>query len=149
MFEMQSERVRVCSRNMLKRGFKWSKFVPLEREASVQDILNLFAKFLLEGARPPHAVLQQCFDVLLQSQEDCMFVFMRRGHETAAGILRSQKPLLTDREKQLLGELGLEQPWNLPLWTWTEQHHELLASMETQCAQRSMQGPCIGIWCYR
>jgi len=146
---MQSERVRVCSRNMLKRGCKWTKFVPLEQEASVQDILNLFAKFLLEGTRPPHEVLQQCFDVLLESHEDCMFVFMRRGHEMAAGILRSHKPLLVEREQELVRQLGQEQPWNVPLWTWTEKHHELLSSMETQCARSGMRGPCIGIWCYR
>lgn len=146
---MQYERVRVCSRNLLHKGMVWSKFVPLEQDASVQDILNLFAVFLLEGRAPPHAVLRQCFDVLTNSQEDCMFVFMRRGQETAAGILHSHKPLLAEREKELLKQLGNEQPWNVPLWTWTENHHDLMNSMETQCRQRSIQGPCMGIWCYR
>jgi len=146
---MQSERVRVCSRNLVKGGMTWSKFVPLEQDASVHDILNLFAIFLLEGRAPPHAVLQQCFDVLLHTQEDCMFVFMRRGDETAAGILHSRKPLLDEREKQLLKQLGVDQTWNVPLWTWTENHYALMESMETQCRQRGVQGPCMGIWCYR
>lgn len=146
---MQSERVRVCSRNLLSRGMVWSKFVPLEQEASVQDILRLFATFLLEGAPAPNAELQQCFEILLQTHEDCMFVFMRRGQPTAAGILRSHKPLLGEREKQLLEQLGTEKPWNVPLWTWTEKHHELLSSMESQCSIRSVHGPCMGIWCYR
>lgn len=149
VYTMQAERVRVCSRNMLKRGFTWSKFVPLEHDATVHDILNSFAQFLLEERRPPHAILQQCFEVLAQSQHDCMFVFMRRGHATAAGILRSQKPLLGEREKQLLQQIGEERPWNMPLWTWTEQHHDILASMETQCVRKNVAGPCMGIWCYR
>lgn len=146
---MQAERVRICSKNMLKRNLVWSKFVPLQEDASVHDILGAFAKFLLDGTSAPNAVLQQCFDVLMQSQDECMFVFMRRGFETAAGILHSKKPLLDEREKQLLKQVGHEPYWNMPLWTWTEEHHELLSSMETQCRQRDIHGPCIGVWCYR
>ena len=61
---MQSERVQVCSKNLIKRGITWSKFVPLEQEASVHDILRLFALFLLDGTRAPDETLQNCFEVL-------------------------------------------------------------------------------------
>jgi hypothetical protein len=57
---MQSERVRVCSKNLIGRGIKWSKFVPLEQEATVHDILGLFAQFLLNGTPAPNATLQTC-----------------------------------------------------------------------------------------
>lgn len=146
---MQAERVQVCSMNLIKRGMTWSKFVALEQEASVHDILRLFALFLFDGTRAPDETLQTCFEVLLNSEDECMFVFMRRGLETAAGILRSSKPLCSSREQELLKMVGNTQQWNVPLWTWTEDHHELLHSMETQCRRNNMKGICMGIWCYR
>mgnify|MGYP000865315145 FL=1 len=146
---MQAERVQVCSKNLIKRGITWSKFVPLEQEASVHDILRLFALFLLDGTRAPDETLQNCFEVLLNSEDECMFVFMRRGLETAAGILRSSKPLCSSREQELMKIVGHTQQWNVPLWTWTEDHHELLQSMERQCRRNDMRGVCMGIWCYR
>ena len=146
---MQAERVQVCSKNLIRRGIKWSKFVPLEQEATVHDILRLFAQYLLDGTPAPNATLQTCFEVLLNSEEECMFVFMRRGYETAAGILRSTKPLCSTREQELMKIVGHTQQWNVPLWTWTEDHHELLESMETQCHRHNIRGACIGIWCYR
>jgi|TARA_B110001450_G_scaffold256936_1_gene289596 hypothetical protein len=146
---MQSERVRVCSKNLIGRGIKWSKFVPLEQEATVHDILGLFAQFLLNGTPAPNATLQTCFEVLLNNEDECMFVFMRRGLETAAGILRSYKPLCSKREQELMKIVGHTQQWNVPLWTWTEDHHELLESMERQCRRNNTRGACMGIWCYR
>jgi len=146
---MQSERVRVCSKNLIRRGIKWSKFVPLEQEVNVYDILRLFAQFMLDGTRAPNRVLQTCFEVLLNNEEECMFVFMRRGCETAAGILRSSKPLCSKREQELMKVVGHDQQWNVPLWTWTEDHHELLESMDKQCRQNNQKGACMGIWCYR
>lgn len=146
---MQAERVKVCSKNLISRGIKWSKFVPLEQEATVHDILRLFAQYLLDGTHAPNATLQTCFEVLLNNEEECMFVFMRRGYETAAGILRSTKPLCSTREQELMKIVGYTQQWNVPLWTWTEDHHELLQSMETQCRGHNIRGACVGIWCYR
>lgn len=146
---MQAERVKVCSKNLISRGIKWSKFVPLEQEATVHDILRLFAQYLLDGTHAPNATLQTCFEVLLNNEEECMFVFMRRGYETAAGILRSSKPLCSTREQELMKIVGYTQQWNVPLWTWTEDHHELLQSMETQCRGHNIRGACVGIWCYR
>ena len=146
---MQSERVQICSKKLLQRGITWSKFVPLEQEASVEDILSLFAKFILDGTSPPHPILVSCFQTLLQSQNECMFVFMRRGVSKAAGILRSNKPLCSQRELDLLKQVGHTKQWNIPLWTWSEEHHDLLSSMERQCRQQSIAGPCIGVWCYR
>lgn len=146
---MQSERVRVCSKNLIRRGITWSTFVPLEQEANVHDILRLFAQFLLNGTRAPNEVLQNCFEVLQNNADECMFVFMRRGLETVAGILRSTKPLCSKREQELLKIVGRTQQWNVPLWTWTEEHHELLESMDYQCRQNNIRGACMGIWCYR
>ena len=44
-----------------------------------------------------------------------MFVFMRRGTDQAAGILKSQKPLFSDREKILMAQIGESPQWNVPL----------------------------------
>lgn len=145
---MQAERVQVCSKKLIKRGITWSTFVPLEQEATVHDILGLFARFLFDGTPAPNGTLQTCFDVLRNDEQECMFVFMRRGVETAAGILRSTKPLCSKREQELMKIAGHTQQWNVPLWTWTENHHELLQSMERQCRQNNIRGPCMGIWCY-
>lgn len=144
---MQSERVQICTRKMLQRPLHASWFVPLEQEASVQDILNLFAQFMLSGNEPPNQILSSAFKTLTQHDDECMFVFMRRGTKKAAGILRSSKPLCSKRELELLNQLGQTQQWNVPLWTWTEEHHQLTQLMETQC--RHIKGPCMGIWCYR
>jgi hypothetical protein len=144
---MQSERVQICTRRMLQKPCSGSWFVPLEQDASVQDILNLFAQFMLSGNEPPNQILSSVFKTLTQDESECMFVFMRRGSQTAAGILRSSKPLCSKRELELLTQLGQTQQWNIPLWTWTEEHHELTPLMEQQC--RHIKGPCMGIWCYR
>lgn len=144
---MQSERVQICTRKMLQRPLHGSWFIPLEQEASVQDILNLFAQFILSGNEPPNPILSSAFKTLTQSDDECLFVFMRRSTTEAAGILRSSKPLCSKRELELLNQLGQSQQWNVPLWTWTEEHHELTQLMENQC--RHIQGPCMGIWCYR
>ena len=144
---MQSERVQICSTKLLSRGCKWSKMVPLSMEASVDDILMLFAKYLLDGQPVEYPDLQACFQTLLQSQQDCLFVFMRRGTTQAAGILKSNKPLCSERERALMRQLGQQAEWNIPVWIWKETHHTLAEAMERQC--RNVTGPCIGIWCYR
>tara|TARA_B100000780_G_scaffold275026_2_gene240950 strand:- start:707 stop:1261 length:555 start_codon:yes stop_codon:yes gene_type:complete len=146
---MQVERVKICSRQMLNRGITWSRFVPIEQEVSIQDILKLFARFILEGAAPPNDILHTCFRVLLEHEEECLFVFMRRGEQVAAGILRSNKPLCSVREQELLTTMGQQRQWNIPLWTWTESDPHLLESMEHQCRQQALNGPCMGVWCYR
>lgn len=144
---MQAERVQITSKQLLAKGCASSWFVPLEVDASVDDILKIFAQFLLDRQPVPYRELQNCFDVLLQSEQDCMFVFMRRGTNEAAGILRSHKPLCSEREKILLKQLGHEIQWNVPLWTWKEMSHTLSEAMEVQC--RNIKGHCMGIWCYR
>lgn len=144
---MQAERVQITSKQLLAKGCTCSWFVPLEVDASVDDILRIFAQFLLDRQRVPYPKLQDCFDTLLQSTEDCMFVFMRRGTDEAAGILRSHKPLCSERERTLLKQLGQEMQWNLPLWTWKETSHTLASAMEIQC--QNIKGHCMGIWCYR
>lgn len=144
---MQAERVQIASRNLLIKGCAASWFVPLTQDASVEDILKVFAQFLIDGQRVNVPMLQNCFDVLLNEECECMFVFMRRGTDQAAGILKSKKPLFTDRERALMQQIGHVTQWNVPLWTWKEQHHELASAMEVQC--RDIQGPCMGIWCYR
>ena len=144
---MQAERVQIASRKLLAKGCAASWFVPLHTDASVDDVLTVFAQFLIDGRRVDIPMLQNCFDVLLGEENECMFVFMRRGSDKAAGILKSPKPLFSEREKALLNQLGHRNQWNLPLWTWKEQHHVLAAAMEPQC--RDVQGPCMGIWVYR
>lgn len=144
---MQSERVRITSKKLLSRGITASWFVPLTRDATVDDILRIFATFLIDGQRVDIEILQNCFDTLLEQSQDCMFVFMRRGTDQAAGILRSDKPLCSTREQALMRQLGHPVQWNMPLWTWKETCHTLAEAMESQC--RDIQGPCIGIWCYR
>lgn len=132
---------------MLQKGFTASWFVPLEQEVSVHDILKLFAQFLLQGVVAPNLLLQQCFQTLVQSKEECMFVFLKRESTVAVGILSSTKPLYSTREKELLQQLGQTGQSNIPLWTWTEEHHLLGPQMERQCLH--VNGPCMGIWCYR
>ena len=143
---MQSERIKICSHNMLAKGCKWHKIVPLQTDATVDDILVLFAKYLMDGQAIENQDLQVCFQTLFESTEDIMFVFMRRGTSDAAGILRSKKPLFNERERALMKRLG-EKSWNLPLWTWKESDYHLTQAMERQC--REYNGPCMGIWCYR
>ena len=145
---MQSERVEICSARLMSRGVSASWFIPLETEASADDVLSSFAQFLMDGSQvPAYPILQQCFTTLLHSTEECMFVFMRRGAGEAVGILRSDKPLCSDREQALLAQIGTDSRSNVPLWTWKQSHPRLTASMEVQC--RALQGPCFGVWCYR
>lgn len=144
---MQAERVQIASRKLLAKGCSASWFVPLHFEASVDDVLRVFAQFLIDRKRVDIPMLQNCFDTLMNEQNECMFVFMRRGTDQAAGILKSEKPLFTEREKTLMRQIGQNTQWNVPLWTWTEKHHDLATAMEPQC--RDISGPCMGIWCYR
>jgi hypothetical protein len=146
---MQSERVHICTKQFLQSPPIHVWFEPLTVDASVHDILRLFAEYALQRNALDYPLLQQCFDTLLSSQEECMFVFMRRWSSEAAGILRSQKPLCSDREKFLLGQLGEEPPWNVPLWTWCEKNGNLTESLETQCRRQQVHGPCMAIFCYR
>lgn len=144
---MQAERVQIASRQLLARGCAASWFVPLTVDASVEDVLRVFAQFLIDGQRVSFPMLQTCFDTLMREENECMFVFMRRGTDQAVGILKSEKPLFSARESALMQQLGEQTRWNVPLWTWKEQHHVLAAAMEPQC--RDIKGPCMGIWCYR
>jgi len=145
---MQAERVEICSSRLMKKGVTASWFIPLETDSSVDDVLKAFAQYLLDGSIVSnYPILQQCFDSLLYEENECMFVFMRRGADEAVGILRSIKPLCSPREQTLLAQLGLQFNWNVPLWTWKEKNPGLVGSMESQC--RTVSGPCFGIWCYR
>lgn len=146
---MQSERVHICTKQFLKNPPVHSWYIPLTVEASVHDVLRLFAQYALQRNTLDYPLLQQCFDTLLSSQEECMFVFMRRGSSEAAGILRSQKPLCSNREKMLLKQLGKEPPWNVPLWTWCEKNDNLTESLEMQCLRKQVRGHCMAIFCYR
>jgi hypothetical protein len=147
--EMQTERVRICSKNLLRQGYCASWYQGLEQEASVDDISILFARFMLTDELTDIPLLNQAFTVLKNEQQECMFVFMRRNTDRVLGILRSTKPLYTHREQSLLKQLGQTQIWNLPIWTWTESHSELEHTMEQQCSLQQIKGPCMGMWCYR
>jgi hypothetical protein len=145
---MQAERVEICSARLMSKGVSASWLVPLNSDASADDVLACFAQFLLDGSTvPQYPILQNCFTTLTTSKEECMFVFMRRGANEAVGILRSNKPLCSPKEQSLLKQVGLSSRWNVPLWTWKESHPRLTESMEFQC--RTIKGPCFGIWCYR
>ena len=145
---MQAERVEMCSSRLMSRGVSSSWFIPLQTDECVEDVLNAFALFLLNGSKVErYPIIQTCFETLLHSKDECMFVFMRRWEDKAVGILRSSKPLCTDREKHLLGQLGRQQCWDVPLWTWKESHQILSESMESQCI--NITGHCFGIWLYR
>jgi hypothetical protein len=144
---MQVERVQICAHKLLENGFYDSWFIPLTQNATVNDILNIFAQFLIDGERVPYPILQSCFDVLLRSNEERMFVFMKRGTTDVVGIMRSNKPLCSVREIELLKQTGQTQQWNIPLWTWKDSHFNLTRAMESQCL--NVKGQCIGIWAYR
>jgi hypothetical protein len=149
---MQAERVQIRSKALMNKGFTASWFVPLDIDASVHDVLCQFASFITEGTNEQinrFPLLQTCFQTLLQERHECMFVFMNRYQPVVAGILRSNKPLLNQREQELLQIVENTRPWNLPLWTWTDHDTQLLESMEKQCYRRDVKGPCMGIWCYR
>lgn len=148
LFNMQSERVEICSSRLMAKGVSGQWFVPLQTDSSADDVLKAFAHFLLDGSKVTgYPILQQSFETLLNSSEECMFVFMRRGSDEAVGILKSNKPLCSPREQTLMKQLGMQSQWNIPFFTWKEIHPNLTNSMESQC--RYMEGPCFGIWCYR
>jgi hypothetical protein len=145
---MQAERVELCSSRLMGKGVASSWFIPLQTDDNVEDVLSAFAQFLLNGSKvEQYPIIQTCFETLLNSEHECMFVFMRRWEDKAVGILKSKRPLCTEREKHLMQTLGIKSRWNLPLWTWKESHPSLTESMEKQC--RNMKGHCFGIWCYR
>ena len=144
---MQRERIRICSANLMANGCRWSKMTPLDVDASVDDVLALFATYLANRQTVRWPELQTCFEMLTEAQEDCLFVFMRRGTAEAAGILHSSKPVCTTREKRLLQQLGQPVGWDVPLWTWKESGHALTEGMERQT--RDHNGPVMGIWFYR
>ena len=150
MFElkMQAERVRICSERIMSKGVKASWLIPLTSDAQVDDILVLFARYLMTRTEPSseYPILKTCFETLLNEKEECMFVFMRRGVDKAVGILRSENPLCSDREEVLMKQLGMAKQWNVPLWTWEESHHSLSVEMEKQCPDHRLY---MGIWCYR
>jgi hypothetical protein len=146
---MQAERVSICSQRLMSRGVSSSWFVPLETDQTVDDLLAAFAQFLLNGSQVgQYPIIQTCFTTLLNSEDECMFVFMRRYSEDAVGILRSNKPLFSERENTLMRLTGAESNWNVPLWTWKESHYALSESMERQI-KHDIKGPCFGVWCYR
>ena len=145
---MQAERVEICSARLMERGVSGQWMIPLETDSSVDDVLSAFARYLLNGSTVPnYPILQNIFETLVQSNEECMFVFMRRGTDEAVGILRSEKPLCSQREQTLMKQLGIQSQWNVPLWTWKQKHPSLTESMERQCVNQ--QGPCFGVWSYR
>jgi hypothetical protein len=145
---MQAERVRICSQRIMSKGVTSSWLVPLTSDASVDDVLALFAQYLLVRQEPSleYPILKTCFETLLNEKEECMFVFMRRGVDKAVGILRSTEPLCTVREEVLLEQLGTPNQWNVPLWTWEDSDNSLSFEMEKQCPDHKVY---MGIWCYR
>lgn len=146
---MQSERVQICSKKLLQKGFCASWFVPLQTEASVDDITLLFAKYMVSDEDTGFPLLNAAFSTLKNHGDECMFVFMRRYTNKALGILRSTRPLYSSREKTLLRQLGQNPQWNLPVWTWTETDTHFEQTMEEQCRNRRIKGHCMGLWCYR
>lgn len=146
---MQSERVQICSKNLLQKGFCASWFVPLQTEASVDDITFLFAKYMVSDEDTEFPLLNAAFSTLKNNEDECMFVFMRRYTNKALGILRSTRPLYSSREKTLLRQLGQTPQWNIPVWTWTETDTQFEQTMDEQCRHRRIKGPCMGLWCYR
>ena len=145
---MQAERVAICSERLMSKGVTSSWFIPLRSEQTVDDLLAAFADFLLNGSQvSQYPIIQTCFTTLLQTEDECMFVFMRRYSDRAVGILRSNKPLFSDRERILLNRVG-ENVWNLPLWTWKESNQNLCESMEKQLSNLN-HDDCFGVWCYR
>lgn len=145
---MQAERVEICSARLMAHGVFWQKLIPLQSDSSADDVLKAFAQYLLDGSPVPgYPTLQQIFETLVRSKEECMFVFMRRGSDEAVGILRSVKPLCSEREQTLMKQLGIQSQWNVPLWTWKEKHPILTECMEKQCSRED--GACFGVWGYR
>lgn len=146
---MQAERIQISSQQLLQKGFCASWYVPLDNNASVDDINLLFAKYVSANEETSYPLLNAAFSTLKHSGDECLFVFMRRYTSKALGILSSRKPMLTQRECLLLEQIEQKPRWNLPIWTWTEHHHQLEQTMETQCMTRRVRGHCMGIWCYR
>ena len=146
---MQTERVHICSKRLVQRGLCASWYVPLETEASVDDITVLFARYMMSNEETAFPLLNAAFSTLKNNADECMFVFLRRHTTKALGILRSTKPMYSSREQDLLQQLGQAPLWNIPVWTWTESHPRFEQTMEQQCNSRNINGPCMGLWCYR
>ncbi len=149
IFKMQTERIKIRSKKLLQKGFCASWYVPLENNASVDDINMLFVRYISSNEETSYPLLNAAFSTLKNSNEECMFVFMRRYTSTALGLLNSRKAMLTHRERSLLEQIEKKAIWNLPIWTWTENHHQFEETMEAQCRLRRVRGHCMGIWCYR
>lgn len=97
---MQAERVEICSSRLMGRGVSAQWMIPLETDSSVDDVLSAFARYLLDGSTVEnYPILQQIFETLVQSNEECMFVFMRRGTDEAVGILRSENRSVLKEKK--------------------------------------------------
>jgi hypothetical protein len=69
---MQTERVQICSKNLLQKGFCASWYHPLNQEASVDNISVLFARFMLTGEMTDVPLLNSAFRTLKNEKQECM-----------------------------------------------------------------------------
>ena len=81
----------------------------------------------------------------MNEDDECMFVFMRRGTDQAAGILTT-KPLFIE-EKEYSCNKSAMIPNGMFRYGHGKNNIDLAQAMEPQC--RDIRGPRMGIWCYR
>jgi hypothetical protein len=147
--QMQQERVKIIAKQMVHRNIKTAFIVKHPSPSStVSEIVGLFGKYMVDNVETDYPVLNAAFRTLKHTNDETLFVFVKRNKNDVLGILRSNRVLYNQKELKLLGKIG-KTPYNYPLFTFNETHVHFEASVETICRNRHVLGPCFAIFCYR
>tara|TARA_B110000208_G_scaffold160299_1_gene195383 strand:- start:1022 stop:1468 length:447 start_codon:yes stop_codon:yes gene_type:complete len=147
---MQKERVEIIATQMIRRNEKTVFIVPHEDQGStVNDIVGLFGKYMIDNIETEFPVLTAAFNVLKNKRDEKLFVFMKRNKNEVFGILRSSKVLYSHEELKLLQLTGSLSPYNYPLFTFKETNAHFENAMEQICIERGVNGLCFAIFCYK
>lgn len=146
---MQEERVNFIAKQMVQENIKTVYTVKHPSHSSnVSDIAGLFGKYMVDNVETDYPVLNAAFRTLKHTNDETLFVFVKRNKNDVLGILRSNRVLYNQKELKLLGKIG-KTPYNYPLFTFNETNVHFEASVETICRNRHVLGPCFAIFCYR
>jgi hypothetical protein len=135
---------------MVQKNDKTVYIVPHPSHAStVNDITGLFGKYMMDSVETDFPVLTAAFHTLKHSENETLFIFVKRYQNDVLGIIRTKKVLYSAKELTLLRQTGQNNPYNYPLFTFKEHNVNFEAAMEQLCRNRDVSGPCYGIFCYR
>ena len=147
---MQQERVQIIAKKIVQKNDKTVYIVPHPSHTStVNDIVGLFGKYMVDNVDTEYPVLTAAFHTLKHTNNETLFVFVKRNQNEVLGIIRTRKVLYSAKELTLLEQTGQESPYNYPLFTFRENNVNFEAAFEEQCRNSDVSGPCFGIFCYR